>query len=79
MKKVLKKSTENCHFYNREKSLYNAWACFRNVAAVKDSPSLFYLQFLILFDCRNRNRFQSRAALNPELGGVGCHIRHYLS
>ena len=26
-----KKSTENCHFYSREKSLYVAWACFRNV------------------------------------------------
>ena len=23
-------STENCHFYSREKSLYIAWACFRN-------------------------------------------------
>ena len=29
MKKV-KKSAENCHFYSREKSLYIAWACFRN-------------------------------------------------
>ena len=25
-----KKSTENCHFYSREKALYMAWACFRN-------------------------------------------------
>ena len=24
-------STENCYFYSREKSLYIAWACFRNV------------------------------------------------
>ena len=31
MKKVNKNSTENCHFYSREKSLYIAWACFRNV------------------------------------------------
>ena len=23
-------STENCHFYSREISLYIAWACFRN-------------------------------------------------
>ena len=23
-------STENCHFYSHEKSLYVAWACFRN-------------------------------------------------
>ena len=25
-----KNSNENCHFYSREKSLYVAWACFRN-------------------------------------------------
>ena len=25
-----KKSTENCHFYSREKSLNVAWACVRN-------------------------------------------------
>ena len=24
-------STESCHFHSREKSLYVAWACFRNV------------------------------------------------
>ena len=29
-KKIVKISTENCHFYSREKSLYVAWACFRN-------------------------------------------------
>ena len=23
-------STENCHFYSREKSLYVAWTCLRN-------------------------------------------------
>ena len=27
------KSTENCHFYRREKSLYIAWACLRNEQA----------------------------------------------
>ena len=27
-------STENCHFYSREKSMYIAWACFRNVILV---------------------------------------------
>ena len=32
MKIVRKNSTENCHFYSREKSLYIAWACFRNGA-----------------------------------------------
>ena len=26
-----KNSTENCHFYRHEKSLYIAWVCFRNV------------------------------------------------
>ena len=28
--KIVKKNPENCHFYSREKSLYAAWACFRN-------------------------------------------------
>ena len=28
--KLVKKSTENGHFYSREKLLYIAWACFRN-------------------------------------------------
>ena len=30
MKTVKKNSTENCHFYSCEKSLYIAWLCFRN-------------------------------------------------
>ena len=25
-----------CHFYTREKSLYSAWACFRNVYLADD-------------------------------------------
>ena len=29
-----KNSNENCRFYSREKSLYVAWACFRNVFVV---------------------------------------------
>ena len=29
--KSQKEITENCHFYIREKLLYIAWACFRNV------------------------------------------------
>ena len=33
MKQVKKKSTENCYFYSGEKSLYVAWACFRNVCS----------------------------------------------
>ena len=28
--KIVKKSTENCHFYSREKLLYIAWARLRN-------------------------------------------------
>ena len=31
MKIVKINSTENCHFYSREKSLNIAWACFHNV------------------------------------------------
>ena len=40
--KILKKSTENFHFYSREKSLYVAWACFRNGEdSVRPESSLF--------------------------------------
>ena len=35
MKIVKKKSSENCNFYSHEKSLYIAWACFRNVTVKK--------------------------------------------
>ena len=31
MKKVKKIATENCHFYSRDKLLYVACTCFRNV------------------------------------------------
>ena len=31
MKKSKTNSTENYYFYSREKSLYIAWMCFRNV------------------------------------------------
>ena len=40
MKKVKEKSNENCHFLSREKSLYVAWACFRN--------ALFFCQAKVL-------------------------------
>ena len=33
--KMVKKSTENCHFHSREQSLYIAWACFRNEDNIK--------------------------------------------
>ena len=36
-KKVKKKSTKNCHFYSRKKSLHVAWACFRNILTIKMS------------------------------------------
>ena len=53
MKIVKKKSNENCHFYSREKSLYTAWACFRNGMYKQDSNrtsghdvlKLFHAQF----------------------------------
>ena len=40
-KKNIKNSSENCHFYSREKSLYVAWACFRNVN-ILHSTSVFH-------------------------------------
>ena len=40
MKIVKKSSIENCHFYSSEKSLYVAWACFRNVHPVLVRPRL---------------------------------------
>ena len=40
MKNSQKNSTEKCHFYSREKSLYIAWACFRNVLLLSDRYAL---------------------------------------
>ena len=40
MKIVKKKSTENCHFYSRGKSLFVALACFRNEFIVLILPVL---------------------------------------
>ena len=41
-------STENCHFYSGEKSLYIAWACFRNVVRnLKTDVSHNYIAGLI--------------------------------
>ena len=42
-------STENCHFYSREKSLYVAWACFRckiYISVVSGSPC--YKLFVVM-------------------------------
>ena len=39
-----KHSTENCHFYSREKSLYIAWACFRNVLNVHHVVTKLYFK-----------------------------------
>ena len=33
-----KNSNENCHFYTREKLMYVAWACLRNVKVWTDAP-----------------------------------------
>ena len=38
--KIVKNSTENCNFYSHEKSLYFAWACFRNVSLIITKPEL---------------------------------------
>ena len=40
--KIVEKTTENCHFYSREKSLYIVWACFRNVPLRRSSPEPAY-------------------------------------
>ena len=45
------KGTENYHFYSREKSLYVAWARFRNDSAIniivtlKESSGQFSIRF----------------------------------
>ena len=48
--KSQKISSENYHFYSREKSLYIAWACFRDVVTVSPqfTPVLGRLQILLL-------------------------------
>ena len=38
-------STENCHFYSREKSLYVAWACFRNVQELNHTTPFVFNSF----------------------------------
>ena len=46
MKIVKKKSTENCHFYSREKSLYLARACFLNVLDLVTHLAISYIVFV---------------------------------
>ena len=41
-------STENCHFYSREKSLYVAWACFRNAKKIDCSQQYLYVHGVVL-------------------------------
>ena len=49
--KIVKKSTENCHFYSHEKLLNIAWACFRNVNRGSTGDFLFCFRFsVVLFD-----------------------------
>ena len=59
MKIVQKKSTENCHFYSREKSLYVAWACFRYGFA-----QLQFLSFVCHTICHTLNRITNAPYLN---------------
>ena len=40
MKKVKKNSTENCHFYSHEISLYIAWECLRNEKGGKEAINI---------------------------------------
>ena len=50
-----KKSTENCHFYSREKSLYVAWACFRN-ENIEWHYANTPMQYTAIFHgCKNEN------------------------
>ena len=48
MKIVKKKTTENCNFYRDEKSLYIAWACFRNEGKFLPGNSMSYKKHLFL-------------------------------
>ena len=55
MKIVKINSTENCHFYSREKSLYIAWACFRNEMATTSSSFYWKKSHWGYLDCFYRN------------------------
>ena len=35
--KIVKNSSENCQYVSREKSMYVAWACFRNAQVLRPS------------------------------------------
>ena len=62
MKIVKKKSTENWHFYSREKSLYIAWACFRNEFDL----------FIYLFNIGSNRAKMELLLLLPLLSLVTC-------
>ena len=64
MKIVKKKSTENCHFYSREKSLYIAWACFRNDMAAVDERYVFFSHVMrkpAFYTCENKGAVTLRS------------------
>ena len=48
--KIVKNSTENCHFYSSEKSLYIVWACFRNEIMLNVHLHLILGKILYAFD-----------------------------
>ena len=49
MKIVKKKKPENCHFYSNEKSLYIAWACFRNALKALSVVVLSLGKYLLFY------------------------------
>ena len=62
----LKNSTENCHFYSREKSLYITWACFRNVIRA--------ILFALIWGLKPQSHIHDfgpgRATVHPDLASL---------
>ena len=46
--KIVKNSAENCDFYSHEKSLYIAWAYFRNVHFGRQQGGVLYQSVFLL-------------------------------
>ena len=64
------KSTENCYFYSREKSLYISWACFRNdtLRSRKAAPFLRGDMYL------DNEYFSISMYLQKSFNGTACQI-----
>ena len=67
-------SPENCHFYSREKSLYIAWACFRN------DLTTYYVAYLPIYylSCRHicsvlSTQYHAIQYVCSSLHNVRCH------